>query len=41
MITEIFTPYTPKEGIPYVQYLKDDKGNDWYKTQKKIYRRND
>ncbi len=36
MITEIFTPYTPKEGIPYVQYLKDDKGNDWYKTQKKF-----
>ncbi len=36
MITEIFTPYTPKDGIPYVQYLKDDKGNDWYKIQKKF-----
>ncbi|KER01350.1 tail fiber assembly protein [Photorhabdus temperata] len=36
MITEIFTPYTPKNCIPYVQYLKDDKGNDWYKIQKEF-----
>ncbi|MCW7551030.1 tail fiber assembly protein [Photorhabdus sp. APURE] len=36
MITGIFSPYTPKDSIPYIQYLKDDKENDWYKIQKKF-----